>query len=248
MTISVPTHIVDASAKTSAEDTFVFPSVDSRIFYPSYVSFDEFIDVDRLRSLDGYIRERIVGRVNEHRDFRFYTGPYRLSSTVADRPGSRMIYLAESVLPDNYFDLDRTELWRPADAAEEFPELMDFIATLPFKRTGRMLILYDDVAREVPAHRDHVETEVLHDFIWMRTNLDKQFYMLNHSTGERRYIEGYSAWFDTVNQFHGGDAFAGISFSIRVDGVFTEEFRSRIPRPPFNAASTPSFWACTRDT
>jgi hypothetical protein len=73
MTISVPTHIVDESAKTSAEETFIFQTVDSRIFYPSYVSFDEFIDVDRLRSLDGYIRERILSRVHEHRDFRFYT-------------------------------------------------------------------------------------------------------------------------------------------------------------------------------
>lgn len=248
MTVIAPTHIVDTPANASAEETFVFQSVDSRIFYPSYMPFDQFIDVDRLRSLDGYIRERIERRLHGRVDHRFYTGPYRLSMTVADRPGSRMIYLAESVLPDSYFDLDRAELWRPTEAADEFSELMDLIATLPFERTGRMLIMYDDVAREVPAHRDHVETEVLHDFIWMRTNFDKQFYMLNHTTGEKQYVEGHSAWFDTVNQFHGSDAFAGLSFSIRVDGTFKEEFKSRIPKPAFNPASTPSFWACTRKT
>jgi len=72
--------------------------------------------------------------------------------------------------------------------------------------------------------------------------------MLNHSTGERKYVEGYSAWFDTVNQFHGADAFSGLSFSFRVDGIFKEEFRSRIPKPHFNPASTPSFWVCTGNT
>jgi hypothetical protein len=121
---------------------------------------------------------------------------------------------------------------------------MDLIATFPFKATGRMLIMYDDSPNEVPAHRDHVEEGVLHDFIWFRTNLNKPLYMLNYQTGERLYVEGYTAWFDTVNQFHGIDAVDGLSFSIRVDGVFTDEFRARIPRPKLNAASTPSLWAC----
>jgi hypothetical protein len=36
--------------------------IDSRITYPCYKSFDEFIDVGRLRALDEYIVERI----NQH--------------------------------------------------------------------------------------------------------------------------------------------------------------------------------------
>ena len=214
-----------------------------RIRYPSYKSFDEFIDVERLRSLDGYIRQRIKRRLADQEDPQFYTGPYTLDENFAGRPGSRMIYLAESDLPDSYFDLDREGIWHPAPAANEFTLLMDFIATLPFRSTGRMLIMYDDQPRQVPAHRDHTETEVLHDFIWFRTNLSKPFYMLNCETQERRLVAGYSAWFDTVNQFHGSDEADGLAFSIRVDGIFTDEFRTRIPRPPFNAASTPSYWA-----
>jgi hypothetical protein len=103
----------------------------------------------------------------------------------ADHPGTRMIYLAYSEKPDSYFDFDRTELWHPTANANEFALLMDFIGTLPFKATGRMLIMYDDVAREVPAHRDHIETELCHDFLWFRTNTKKPFYMLNHKTGEK---------------------------------------------------------------
>ena len=217
--------------------------VDPRVSYPSYKSMDEFIDVGRLRSLDSYIRNKIKRRMLESNDPKFYTGPYTLNEEKAGRPGSRMIYLAESKEPDSYFDLDRTELWQRSGAANEFALLMDFIETLPFKATGRTLIMYDDVPRAVPAHRDHTETEVLHDFIWFRTNLDKPFYMLNPQTGEKKLVEGYSAWFDTVNQFHGSDEIDKLAFSIRVDGVFTDEFKAKIPMPKVNKASTPSYWA-----
>lgn len=218
--------------------------IDPRIAYPSYKSFDEFIDVDRLRALDGYLTQRIKQRLQtESDDLKFYTGPYKLNGENPDRPGSKMIYLSYSELPDSYFDLDKTELWRPTVHANEFALLMDFISTLPFQSTGRMLIIYDNQAREVPAHRDHIETDICHEFLWLRPNLKKPFYMLNQKTGERKYVEGHSAWFDSVNQYHGSDGYDGFSYSIRVDGKFTDEFRKRIPKPEINLASTPSYWA-----
>ena len=223
--------------------TMALAPVDPRISFPSYVSFDEFIDVERLRSLDSYIRRRIEKHILQNEDPRFYTGPFTMQEGQTRFPGSRMIYLSESGLPDSYFDLDRTEIWKRSTAAEEFTLLMDFIATLPFEATGRMLVMYDNEPREVPAHRDHTETERLHEFIWMRTNKDKPFYVLNCETGEKKYVEGYSAWFDAVNQYHGSDPSDRVAYSIRVDGRFTEEFRKRIPRPEYNAASTPSLWA-----
>jgi hypothetical protein len=221
--------------------------IDSRIKYPSYKSFDSFIDVERLRSLDGYISQRIKRHLQTDEDLRFYTGPYRLESASSDRPGCRMIYLSYSELPDSYFDLDRSEIWHPTVYANEFSLLMDFIKTLPFQATGRMIIFYDHIAREVPAHRDHIETDICHEFLWFRSNLKKPFFMLNHKTNEKKYVDSYSAWFDSVNQYHGSDAVEGLSFSIRVDGKFTDEFRARIPKPSVNPASTSSYWECLGD-
>ncbi|HEX8474966.1 MAG TPA: hypothetical protein VF666_13125 [Pyrinomonadaceae bacterium] len=218
--------------------------LDSRITYPCYKSFDEFIDVERLKSLDAYIAEGVKRHIEAQNDHQFYTGPFLLNDSSPDRPGSRMIYLAQSQRPDSYYDLDKTELWQRTEAATEFARLMDFIDTLPFKATGRMLIMYDHVARPVSAHRDHDTPEVCHEFIWFRTNLSKPFYMLNPDTNEKQYIESYSAWFDTCNQFHGADSQPGLSFSIRVDGIFTDEFRRRIPVATDNPASTPALWAC----
>lgn len=235
---------LSTKTKSGEIDELAFsPAVDSRIGYPSYKSFDEFIDVERLRSLDGYITQRIKRRLDTQKDLKFYTGPYRLEDGSPARPGSRMIYLSYSEKPDRYFDLDKTELWHPTVYAEEFALLMEFIARLPFRETGRMLIMYDDAPRSVPAHRDHIKTDICHEFLWFRTNLKKPFYMLNHKTNERKYVEGYSAWFDSVNQYHGSDPCDGLSYSIRVDGKFTDEFRAKIPKPKINMASTPSYWA-----
>ena len=213
-------------------------------YYPSYKDLDQFIDVPRLRSLDGYIREQLELRLGEARDLAFYTGPFLLDASAPSLPGSRLVYLSRSKQEENYYDLDRPEVWKPSEEAAEFAELMDFIATLPFKETGRMIIMYDDSGRAVTAHRDHDSVDLCHEFVWFRTNLDKPFYMLNPESGEKLYVASHAAWFDTVNQYHGADASGGLSFSIRVDGVFTDEFRSRVPFREDNRAAAPSMWAC----
>ncbi|HEX8707046.1 MAG TPA: hypothetical protein VF723_02190, partial [Pyrinomonadaceae bacterium] len=219
--------------KTLTDDTrMIEQAADPRITYPCYKSFDEFIDVERLKSLDGYISERIREHIRTARDD-YFLNLHRLKSSTPEVPGVREIWLTRTRrgVPYNYLDLNRPELWQQTPAAEEFRPLMEFIETLPFKATGRMLIIYDEAGTPVPAHRDHLSPELCHEFIWFRTNLDKPFYMLNHKTDERLYVETYSAWFDTVNQFHGSDPQDGLSFSIRVDGHFTDEFKRRIPVP-----------------
>ncbi|HVG35284.1 MAG TPA: hypothetical protein VM911_19610 [Pyrinomonadaceae bacterium] len=223
-------------------------AVDPRITYPCYKSFDPFIDVERLKSLDGYISERIKRHIAARQDD-YFLNAHRLDASSPHQPGVREIWLTRTKqgVPYNYLDLDKAELWWPTEAATEFSLLMDFIATLPFKTTGRMLIIYDNERTQVPAHRDHLSPEVCNDFIWLRTSLNKPLYLLNHRTRAKLYVASYSAWFDTVNQFHGSDAREGLSFSIRVDGRFTDDFRKRIPTPAYNLASTPALWACASD-
>jgi hypothetical protein len=216
--------------------------------YPTYMDLDPYIDVDRLKSLDRYIRERIQNRLSAERDLAFYTGPFLLDSDAPTLPGSRLIYLTKSREAENYYDLDRTDLWQPGPDAEIFSELMSFIETLPFQAKGRMIIMYDESGRAVTAHRDHDSPDLCHEFIWFRTNFSKPFYMLDPETGERSYVQSHAAWFDTVNQYHGADASSGgLSFSIRVDGVFSDEFRSRIPFPKENRSAAAALWACGVD-
>ena len=230
------------------ESGIIEARIDPRITYPCYKSFDEFIGTEALKSLDGYIAERIKRHIVAEQDD-YFLNAHRLDASSPHKPGVREIWLARTKpgVPYDYLDLDKPELWARTEAADEFSSLMDFIETLPFKATGRILIIYDNSGSPVPAHRDHLNTEICNDFVWFRTNLNKPFYLLNHETNEKLYVTSYSAWFDTVNQFHGSDAQKDLSFSIRVDGVFADEFRKNIPTPSYNPASTPALWACTSD-
>ena len=236
-----------------AENAFIndyrkFP-VDSRITYPAYKSLDRYIDIDRLSSLNDYIEDRIRDCIAESSGDLF-VNLYRWDEQTPYAPGVREIWLSRprSGLDSTYLDeVDRTDIWEPSEAVGRFPELMDFIETLPFQKKGRMLIIYDDEARFVPAHRDHLDPNVCNEFIWCRTSLKKPFYVLDPETNIKKYVESYSVWFDAVNQYHGSDGVEGLSFSIRIDGRFTDEFRSQIPVPSVNPASTPALWACTAD-
>jgi hypothetical protein len=105
------------------------------------------------------------------------------------------------------------------------------------------MLIFDDTGHAVTCHRDHAEQSVCHEFIWFRSNLNKQLYTYNKKTKKKKYISSYSAWFDTVNQLHGAHNSSGLSFSIRVDGIFTDELRANIPKPSINLASTPALWA-----
>jgi hypothetical protein len=211
--------------------------------YPSYADFDPLIDVARLKALDDYIRERLERRLSAERDLAFYTGPFILEAGAPTLPGSRMVYLSRSDRPDDYYDLDDCDRWSPSREADEFSELMDFVTTLPFAATGRMLIMYDPAGLAVTAHRDHDSLDLCHEFLWLRTNLDKPFYLLNPDSGEKSYVAGHSAWFDTVNQYHGADATGELAWSIRIDGRFNDALRAQIPEVPENRASRASVWA-----
>lgn len=233
-----------ASSAAAAENA----AAKAPVVYPSYKSFDSFVDVERLKSLDAFIADKIKRHIANKKE-EYFLNAYRLDADSPHQPGAREIWLSRPK-PDDvssaaslYDELDRAEIWEATEQAETFAPLMDFIRTLPFKATGRMLIIYDDAATSVPAHRDHLDTETCFEFVWFRTNQRKPFYMLNERTGEKKYVEGYTAWFDSVNQFHGTEAVDGLSFSIRVDGVFSDEFRRQIPTPASNRASTPSLWA-----
>jgi hypothetical protein len=219
--------------------------LDPRISYPCYKSLDDLLDVERLKALNGYIEDYVLAHAKAVKDEDFDTGDLTLSRSGKKHPGSRIIYLSKSTQEYKYFDLDQGGIWERTPQAAELPRLMEFIDTLPFKRTARMMIMYDRNGGAVTPHRDHARFKKCHEFIWFRPNLRKPFFLLDRRTGKRKYIESYTAWFDTVNQFHGADPVEGLSISLRVDGTWSDEFRNKIPKPACNAASTPALWACT---
>jgi hypothetical protein len=226
-----------------------FVTLNRRITYPSYKSFDDFLDIEKLKALDEFVTRKITEHISTKTE-QYFLNAYPLDSISPHQPGAREIWLStpkftgESIGDCSLFnELNKPELWQLTPESANFDALMDFVSLLPFKATSRILIIYDDAETSVPAHRDHLSRDLCQEFVWFRTNLKKPFYMLNHQTNEKQYVETYSAWFDTVNQFHGTDPVKGLNFSIRVDGHFTDQFRKQIPFLEENRASAPALWA-----
>lgn len=221
--------------------------VDPLIHYPCYKSMDEYIDIQQLLSLDKPLTAAIQNYINttDYRQMPFRTGPMTLKFWGRKITGANLIALTEHIAEYSYLEISDPDKWRPSKHATQFDFLLKFIQTLPFKRTARIMLIFDIDGQGVTAHRDHCMQDVCHEFIWFSSNLKKKFYVYNKFTQEKLYITSHSAWFDTVNQFHGAEAVPGLNFSVRVDGEFTDEFRKKIPQPAFNLASTPAFWTCT---
>src|SRR5215204_269309 len=89
--------------------------------YPSYVSFDEYIDVERLRSLDSYLTRRIRQHILRDSDD-FFVNQHVLDHDAPFKPGVREIWLKRTLsgTPYDYLDIDRTPLWELTSEATEF--------------------------------------------------------------------------------------------------------------------------------
>jgi hypothetical protein len=49
--------------------------------------------------------------------------------------------------------------------------------------------------------------------------------VLDEATNTKHYIRGQSSWFNSFD-IHGADAFPSMTWSLRIDGKFTNEFRN----------------------
>ena len=216
------------------------------IQYPCYKSMDEFIDTKQLKAIDQEVTQFIESYLmTEQANTRhFETGEITQFPWQSKVTKSYVVQLTRHATEYDYLDINKPELWNLTKYAKQVPLLMAFIRTLPFEKTARIMIIFDKGGHGVTAHRDHSIQDLCHEFIWFRTNFNKRFYVYHNK--QKKYIESYSAWFDTVNQLHGSDPAQTLNFSIRVDGIFNEEMQKKIPFPAINPASRSAYWACRK--
>ena len=74
---------------------------------------------------------------------------------------------------------------------------------------------------------DQTNLELLTEFIHIRPNLDRPFYIRNSKTLEKYYINTRVAYWNDQGR-HGGDSVMKNTYAMRIDGQFTEEFRNKI--------------------
>ncbi len=115
-----------------------------------------------------------------------------------------------------------------------FPNLINWI--LGFKNNGIFSSLHSATlmtleAGGIPWEHNDPETVneegLIAEFIHFKTDLDRPFYMIDPSTKEKVYINTRVAWWDE-NDWHGGEPINRPTYTLRINGRFSDEFRRKI--------------------
>lgn len=135
--------------------------------------------------------------------------PNRWWDGKADPEGKRFTRLAEALLP-------RT---------------VAFAKSLPFKHIGRCNIMGLEANDHGTVHRDgDPATQTAPDhFITLCPSPGKRLYLWDATRGEKVPVTGAAYWFNDFDH-HGVDADPYFRYSIRVDGVFREDFLALLAR------------------
>jgi hypothetical protein len=112
---------------------------------------------------------------------------------------------------------------------ELFTDLINWIYTqLPFEEIGRILFFIHEHHCEIPIHRDGISYQPhKNEFLWINPKGDKKFFIYNEDTSEKNYVNTSVAFFNDLD-YHGGDPVSSMSWSLRVDGKFTDKFRKQL--------------------
>tara|TARA_Y100001958_G_C21120899_1_gene465044 strand:+ start:206 stop:925 length:720 start_codon:yes stop_codon:yes gene_type:complete len=117
--------------------------------------------------------------------------------------------------------------WKPNNNYNKFNYLVEFIENLDiFENIGNIVIIINKKNETGIEHYDHRCNDWVSEFIWLRTNNKKLFYIKNNKN-KKFYVDGNMIWFDDMFR-HNISPTNEDTFSIRVDGKFNDKMRNYI--------------------
>jgi Rieske 2Fe-2S family protein len=142
----------------------------------------------------------------------------------------RNLTLVETI---DWDDLQKKKTVVHPETEALLPKTFDFIRQLPFEETDRIVIFGVDPLCIVPVHRDapyRPENPAYAEFLnFSPSRFDKRFFVYNNSNGKKHFPQSRAYWFNECD-FHGVEAQPHFTYTIRVNGRFTESFRKDIYR------------------
>jgi hypothetical protein len=130
---------------------------------------------------------------------------------------------------------DRTSPRKLTPEATYFPNVVRWVENLVdqeiFENIGRVIFFHCEHGGIPFEHRDldaknGIDIEFLHrnEFIHIRPNTKKAFYIWDPESKNKTYLNTRAAWWNDQD-WHGGETIMEQSYSLRIDGKFTEKFR-----------------------
>lgn len=111
---------------------------------------------------------------------------------------------------------------------KEFCFLFDWIDSQAiFEQYGRVVLFINEPGVATVRHRDYPNPNShRNEFIWLTLDDRKKFYIYDETTDIKNMIGSPVACFDNAN-WHGSDPSPYASWSLRIDGVFSDDFLKR---------------------
>jgi len=138
-----------------------------------------------------------------------------------------------------YVELIPNERWEDKSTRAEkhftraarafFPKTIAFIESLPFEQVGRANVMGLEAHDHGTVHRDgEPEAQVSPDhFMTFCPRANKRLFLWDEDAKTKTPVTGRAYWFNDFD-YHGVDADPFFRYSLRVDGVFREDFLERL--------------------
>jgi hypothetical protein len=116
---------------------------------------------------------------------------------------------------------------RDQPAYQYFPKFKQWIENCSaFKEVGRRLFFVNELGSYTPIHCDYANLNSLKDqFIWINLFEKKKFFVLDEEFN-KHHIAGEINTFDNAT-WHGSEPAKHSCFTIRIDGLFSDEFLTK---------------------
>lgn len=133
---------------------------------------------------------------------------------------------------------DRTAARKLTEEAEYFPNVVKWVEkTITdgiFDHVGRVIFFHCEADGIPFEHRDldakngmNVVKPHRNEFIHIRPNTKKAFYLWDPTNKNKVYLNTRAAWWNDCD-WHGGERIMEQSYGLRIDGKFTDEFRKKL--------------------
>ena len=196
---------------------------------PMYQALEEFMSLDNNDPI------KLAGS-QFCKDFSDYKMRNKLTRFLKMSMGAYDPYIYYFLWEEGSWD-DRTAARKLTEEAEYFPNVVKWVESLVgtvFEDIGRVIFFHCEADGIPFEHRDldakngvNVVKPHRNEFIHIRPNTKKAFYLWDPEKKNKVYLNTRAAWWNDVD-WHGGERIMEQSYSLRIDGKFTETFRKKL--------------------
>jgi len=198
---------------------------------PIYRAIEEFLalpDNDPIKK----------GGIDLYRDFEDFRVRNRFTRYIKMAMGAYDPYIYYFLWEQGSWD-DRTSARNLTPEAEFFPGVVKWVEEMItdniFDHIGRVIFFHREADGIQFEHRDLDGTKGIQDgytphrneFIHIRPNLKSPFYLWDPEQKNKVYINTRAAWWNDQD-WHGGNSIMEQSYGLRIDGQFSEQFRTQL--------------------